>query len=302
MAHSRFRGKSTRRPKTAPRGVKRNADKVKALSRKVRKIERAVKTDTALHTVRVVKSSRLNAPQNQSGLLNQTGNDISEVESALSNLRYYDPSNPTVLQVADFTSGTFSKEILVKAASSSIDIRNNYRIPCECRVYICEPKSDTSLTPTTTFTNGMADQGNPLTTSINAFPTDSEQFNAIWRVKKVVKRTLKGGDQFSVSHNSGSFIYDPSVADSHALNFQSAYKPVVFLVRVQGIISHDDAAVGNQGTNEAAVDVLRRIKYVFQYDAGTSLNDFTYDDTLNTMAAGAVITQFSTTSTTYNES
>ncbi len=252
---------------------------VRALTKRVTKIQRQLNTDMSTHTFRQIITDTVRCVLNQNTVSNFPVHKADTIQTALAGLRYYDPANPATLVTASGATGTFSRQFLFSQCHVSMECKNNYQVPVHVKIYMCEPRSDTSLTPVTTFVNGMADQNNPTITKPNIYPTDSDQLKALWNTKvKTVK--LYPGKSTTFSHNVGAFDFDPSDFDSHQLQFQRSFKGVSFMVRVLGDVCHDGTDELEQALSPAGVDTIQSLKYVIKYDSGTNLNDFTASNTL----------------------
>jgi len=202
---------------------------------------------------------------------------ITIIEDALAELKYYDPSNPGTLLVVDAATGTFSKKYNIQNISSTISVRNNYMSDAMCRVYVCSPREDTSISPTVAYNNGLADVGNPGSTAIMIYPTDSPQFRYLWKIEKSKIYQIKAGRTIKLSHSVGPFTYDPSIADSHALTYQKKYGSFSFLVQLEGTLAHD-SVLTEIGTDAAGLDMKTDTTYKILYDSGIDIVDIKIDD------------------------
>lgn len=214
-----------------------------------------------------------------------------ELESVLAQLRFFDIAAPATLVNASGAVGTYSREYLFKTIYSRLEFMNNYQIPCKVTIYVCCPKEDTSITPTTAFTDGLADQGNPASTSPMVHLTDSIQFTRLWRICKRKSRVLMPGRRLTLSMSVKDIMYDPSLVDSHALIYQPKYRSYQFVVRVEGVIAHDSAVATEQGFAAAGGDFSVHTKYVVRYEAGTDLKYIHINDGADTFTNGALVSE-----------
>lgn len=147
------------------------------------------------------------------------------------------------------------------------DIKNNYQIPCIVTFGVAFPKEDTSITPNAAFTNGLADIGNPDSTSTLLSFKDSPQFRELWSVK-LRSKLLRPGQQIIVKHFQKQFTFDPSLQDSHGMTYQRNVKSAVFLYRCQGVLGHDSTVVTEQGILPSGIDVYISTTYIITYNSG----------------------------------
>lgn len=253
------------------------------LTRQVREIKKALNADQARFVFKsvskdVVTSSAF-AVEHEAH--NMTG--VSEIEGMITQLRYYDPSNPGTLVTANANTGTYSRKIHFKNIHAKLDIKNSYQIPCRIKVYIVTPKSDTNLTPLSYYTAGITDQvitGGDETTPL-LYLTDINNFNSQWKAKLVKDVELMAGKSCTATWNSGSFDYDPSVFDAHTVEYQTKFKSAVWVIRIESPPCHDATTAGQVDYNACSVDVLTYIKAEVLYDAGCNLDDIYISNNLS---------------------
>lgn len=249
-----------------------------SLKKKVRALESKVNQDLATHTYKKAITSR--AVQTSDSVVSYTqlkGMDMTELESHLGALRFYDPGT-NALVTNSIVTGTYSRNLYIQNMYTKMVFRNNYRVPCTIDVYVCIPKKDTSIGPNTAMNNGFTDQNNPDQTSTLLYPSDSDQFKDLWTIAKHKKRILEPGKQFSVTHSCGRFHYDPADYDTHNMTYQKRYGSHVYLIRLQGVLAHDQADTGQQGLAPCGVDYSQERITKIRYDAGKKLNDITLSD------------------------
>lgn len=264
------------------------------LRKEITAIKRTLRSDQARHTYRRRDTSAIKL--SSVGTCVRTAfayTRITELETAMTNLRYYDPSAPTTLATASGASGTYTRQIHFESIYSRLRVRNNYQIPCKVTVYSCVPKTDTSTDPTSFFSAGITDQtvsgltaASPL---INLFDIDMVKDN--WSCAKATSMELLPGREMVCSWAGKAFDYDPSNADTHSLSYQKKYRAHTWVVQVHGIIGHDNTAL-EYATLLAGVDLLCDRKFVITYDAGVNLNDFSADDNSSlSFTNGPVVSQ-----------
>lgn len=251
--------------------------KTKSLKAKVQKLEHKVNADLAKHTFKKSISFTKDCSYSVAATSSTHGYWMGELEGALASLRYYDPGT-NALVTNSGVSGSFSNTIYIASVWTKCIMRNNYKVPVDITCYVVVPKKDTSINPETAYQQGLLDQKGPSNTSTLMYPTDSEQFNDLYTIKKKVHKILEPGKQCSISYSVGGFYYDPADYDAHALNYQKKYGSHLYLFRLQGVMSHDSVVTNEIGLCQSQVDCAVERKTVIQYDAGKKLNDFTLDD------------------------
>lgn len=212
-----------------------------------------------------------------------SGTTIITLEAACGNLRYFDPVSNTLV-VKSASANGYQRDIMARIAKFAT-FRNNCSVPCMLEVYSCVPKQDTGITPVTAYTNGLADQNNPTSTSPLMHPKDSVQLNALWSCKRVIKKTLKPGGTASCRHFSKQFQYNFALVDEHPDEYQKKYGGHFYMVRLCGILGHDNPTTININTMPARVDVKIDTHFTFSYDAGKDLHDFSISDLSEVLTA-----------------
>jgi len=190
----------------------------------------------------------------------------STIDAALANCRFFDPSTPGTLITSNLATPTFTQKIKVYQSGSAI-IKNNYQVPCVVTYAILKPKLPTVHAPTTTWTDGLADAGNPTNTSYMLSMKDSPEFSKVWRGKFKTK-TLLPGRSIYVKHFTKSFDYDPSWADTYTQTWQPRNKSALLFYRVHGVLGHDTSVATEQGIMQAGIDVCLRSTYNIVYNSG----------------------------------
>lgn len=249
------------------------------MQKQVVRISRQLDAADATHINRSCETGNMSTGDNSSLLTDVVAVNITRLETAMSQLRYLDPGTNGVVTL-NRSSGTYGRQILVKSISSSIELRNNFGVPANVRVYVMRPRKDGSLSPKTTVTLGIASQAVGTVSATNPlyFPTDSLQFKSLWSIEKTVDRFLVPGGQFSVSTVRAPFNYNASLSDNHTDVYQHKYGACVFMVRIQGVNAHSTGA-STTGLSKCGVDYIVKNKYTFVYDGGTNLDDHSITST-----------------------
>lgn len=267
---SQFKRTKSRKPKRTYRR------KRTSLVKQVKQIRKELQSDSARHVYKLLASDKVLCAVNQSNYADFPMVTGTLLEAYMANLRYYDPAVPGTLVTASGATGTYQREIHFKNVNANLELRNNYQVPCKVKVYLVKPKSDTNIAPTTYYNNAIADQligGAGSITTNGIYPTDLRPFMAQWSIKCLKDVVLDAGSTIVVSHNTGSFNYDPSLFDSHALDYQTKFKSFGFLVRVEGVIGHDTSVATEQTTLQGGVDSSTTLRAEIIYDAGVILDD-----------------------------
>lgn len=262
-----YKGRSFRKGKPSRTAVQNSRD-VKQISREVRNIQRNLSTNTGYLTIKRRTPFSVECVANSMNQLNIDAHSIPLMEVNLTAVPYFEGG---ALTNVDLTNDLFQRKVHFKSISSSITLRNNRITPCEVRVYIMESKADTSNSPTAYFQTGITDQMDvPSTTHPMLYLSDVEQVKDMWKTVKTVKKTLNGGQQCSVSHTVKNIIYDTSLFDHHALHYQKKYKNFTFVVRIEGVPSHDNDSSGVIGSCDSKLTILQDTVTHIEYDSGSS--------------------------------
>lgn len=240
--------------------------KGKKLSVKVRALEKKLKDETSLIIYKYDDKDTLRATSSSTQYGYKSAVSNATIELALAQARFFDPANPGTLITASLASPTFTQKCLI-SCYSALYIQNNYQVPCVVTYGVAFPRVDTSISPNSALSQGLADCGNPDATSVLINFKDSQEFNRLWRVKLITKR-LKPGQMVKLVHKQKGFTYDPSFIDSHTLTYQRETKSAVFVYRVQGVLGHDTSVATEQGFLGSGVDINVRSVYRVHYNSG----------------------------------
>ena len=252
-----------RRRRRAPM---KKSSKTSTLASRIRKLETR-QTDTlskVIYKYDTKDNLRPDAGEARYGYQNAVGS--AQIELALAQCRYFNPSSPGTLITGSLATPTFAQNILVSASSQMI-IKNNYQVPCIVTYGVAFPREDTSIQPNLARTNGLTDVGNPDSASTLISFNDSPQFRELWRYRGRSKY-LRPGQQIIVKHFQKQFNYDPALQDSQTATYQNKVKSAVYLFRCQGILGHDGVVASEQGMLPAGIDVYVTTTYIITYNSG----------------------------------
>lgn len=228
---------------------------------------------THIHRRRTFYAYKCNA--GQSALYdNDEGGSLARHEAAMANLRYFDPATNTV-GVHPPSGGTYQRDIRFSIFRKATFI-NNYQVPVKLRVYKCHPKDATNISATTAVTNGLTDQGNPTSTSLVVYPTDSKELTQLYKVTSK-NFLLQPGQIATVTDFQKEFSYDFALADTHNEAYQKNMGGFLFMWRIEGIVGHDTTLLEFNNL-DAGVDGQFDTVYRFVYDAGKDLHDVSVYD------------------------
>lgn len=260
----------------------------KKINKQIKELKRLTESDmgTLIYRACVVGAGGVSV--NTSGTATALDVSVSNLETVLAQLRYYNPSVPGTLTTADGAAGTFQKDFLFNKLSMKVLFRNNYQIPCKVRIFVCQPKEDTSISPVTAFTNGLTDIGAPSSGAPNVYLTDSVQFSDLWKIVASKKAVLEPGREVTISHSVKPFHYDPSLVDSHSQSYQNRFASTVIIYRLEGVLSHDSAVSTEHGTSQARLDIRSDVTYEVRYSAGADIKYLVLVNDMDTPTNGFV--------------
>lgn len=272
------------------KGLRGTQNKVENLTKQVRNMKVSLNNDVALHTHRNTFGGSATSVANKQLVQSIGANDIVTMDQALSSLRFFDITTPSTLVTASGVTGTFSRKMLIKNVNFRVRYQNNYQIPLIATFYVCSPKKDTGIAPSTAWDNGMTDQSvgtHTGSTEIFSYPTDSDQFNQLWKIQKTIHKTLQPGQFYEVVHNTGPYSYNPAVTDSHNLRYQKALKSVVVMHKFHGVTSH--SAFPDVGISDAGIDWTAVRTTKVEYEANIALNDYSVTNGLGTYSGTPLV-------------
>lgn len=272
--------------KTKPKRAKK-VSQVAKLAKQVKTLNKRSESDLGVLTFRQRTTGRVIANVNSSSYGDLNILTTTYYESVLAQLRYYDPSAPSTLVNADGATGSFMKDFSFTKNYCKLSVRNNYQVPCRITVYNCNVKEDTSISPYTAYTQGLADVGNPTATSTLVYLSDSPQFKDLWKIVATKKCVMQPGEEIVITHSAKPFQYDPSLVDSHSLINQSKYGCFGYVIRIEGILAHDTSA-DEQGHSAAGVDWSLDRTSIVEYSAGADIEYIYVNDASDSFTNSAV--------------
>lgn len=245
--------------------------KEKSLQKQVKELKRVAESDMGTHIHRRRDTGKIASAACAQVTTSLEMNNSTLIEEALAQLRYYNSSTPGTLVTADGTSGTYQKEFYFKRSYAKIRFRNNYQVPVRIKVMVMTPKGDTSFSPSSCYSNGLADVGNPTNTSLLVYPTDSVQLTDLWKTSSSINKVLMPGRECVVSYSGKPYQYDPSLYDNHNLTYQSRFQSAAALIRIEGVLGHDTTVSTEQNVLQGGVDYERIVSYEIRYSAGADI-------------------------------
>lgn len=276
--------------KSAPAGSRGVGSKPfpKQMKSQIRELRRLAEADMGELIYRFRNTFTVRASVNSIDQSEYFSHTSDTLETILGQLRYYNPSAPTSLVTADGSSGTYQKDFLFTSIYHKIHLRNNYQVPADVTVYKVRLKGDTSIAPLTAFTNGLADVGNPGSSSPLVYLTDSEQFKELYSIESSKSFRLSPGAARTMSQSLKNLLYDPSARDSHTVTYQRAHRNMFFIVRVEGVVGHD-SSIAEYGVLQAGVDILIDRTFKVKYPAGADIKWIVVNDSSDTFTNGGVV-------------
>lgn len=193
-----------------------------------------------------------------------------ELEAVLTQLKFFDPSNPETLIVSNGASGSYSRDYLFKTITQKLTVRNNFISDCRVKVYYCTNREDTDLTPIQAWVAGLPDGSNMTqVTSLLNYPNDHALFRDLWKTKVVLDTTLSPGQTAKMSNTVKDVHYNPAVFDSQIEEYQTDIKSGGYLVVYSGTSCHGSGF--KAGLIPAGLDAIAENTYVVEYQAGVNI-------------------------------
>lgn len=259
---------------------------MKKIKADIKELKQKENSTRGLYTSRVLVANVKGAVEGRSqasgGLVFRYDlNHCTGIEGPMAKFRYYNPSAPSSLVIADFTTGDYSKVANVVRSHVKITMRANYHTDIHVSCWEYRVESDTDIVMPTGWTLALQDMSNETTatagptlnTNSLIFPTDCPLLTDIWIMKLVSKKLLKVGQErtFFLAGPDKPFEYDPALFDNHPLEYQKQYGARGLLFRLHGPISHDSVVANEVTYGRAAVDVIQENVYVYDYEAGAGI-------------------------------
>lgn len=254
----------------------RVARDVKRLQGKLTKLKRLDDATTGTLTYRSGVASRVTSLDNQQSANVYEGCTAANIELALAQTKYFNPSVPGTLTTGSSAAGTYQRNTLIESFSSRLKIRNNYQVPCELVVYLASVRDDTGQSVKEAWTAGVPDGSNLTdTTDLNQYPTDYNLVKDLWHLKKLYGSTLESGKGITVSHTIKDVEYDSATFDTHSLQYQKEFKAFQFLIVMKGCIAHDSTLANEIGVISSLLDIEQVNTVKVKYAAGINIT-YTY--------------------------
>lgn len=229
-------------------------------------VDNAGDTSTVVH--RNISSSQISCEANECSYSFLSFLDHSSIEGALDQAKILDPNAGTLTEVEVDLNTIDGLKVKIINAKAIRTFRNNGQTPCnlECYYLFAKKRMGTAVTPLTILEDGLENAGittNELTDlRFNVY--DSKSFNDFFRIMRVKKYRVNAGDEVEIQLNRRKpFIYDPDIFDDHSASSKQPKIYQAVLVRMSGVVSHDDTTTTNVGTCNATLDYmdLTHIKY-----------------------------------------
>lgn len=255
------RGKSKRMKSSKPRrkSVKAN---VNALRKKVGKLSKRVGKSMSTQLFLQNSTDRVTSSANSAGYYQVDCHTPSIIESLLNSLNYVNTAAPGTKAVYDATALTMPTKFPIQCRCT-IQLRNNTLYPQDIKLYLITPKVHTNNSFATCaasdddkmiISGGSADYTQPA-----FYPSDFPEFTQKWNCKEVCSMRLNPGDEMKHFAQS-KFTYDHEKNDGAGTTYVKQYTKQ-WLIRIIGVIAHDQTTPTNIGYLAASADVIanRRI-------------------------------------------
>lgn len=280
---------------------KRRESELGKLKKRVKKIAKEVKfTPTAKHV----------HYRGQNGIMSSVINQVNfdeiilygpaQIEQALSTLPLNTPATGGAGSEAnqDLTGVTRSTRQPVKLKGSVI-FRNNYMFPVKFVAYEVVPKVDHSDAPQTCAKN-VADHYNGTNIKWYCWPSESAQFNRLWKIVDKHEMVLNPGDEFE-HFFKWSGVYNQEDNDDQAFTYLKKYSKSL-LIRMSGTVCHDSMNTDRVGITDTRIDWMlkRRFELKFFNNAPTRTID-THNDGIVAFDGVAEITSHDVVKNTVND-
>lgn len=280
----------TRRKKAYRKRRKFTKRRGPSIKKKVNRLSAQVNADTGTMSYRSVTTSQITSPVNYQSATNlYTLNTITQIEgSPLTKLYFLDPTNPGTLLNPNISTGTYSRNIKIASSGMKLQLKNNSKGTVHMKAYMCTPKDDTDISPTTDWDNKNADSpsaGNDKTT-VGTSPLDTRSI--AWNYKLMKTKVFKPGDHCNIKQFVGAFNYKPARSDAITEIYQPSNKCFVIMLVVHGGVTHDATSTAAVGIGSATLDAIWTKYWKITYPAGTNLK-YVYDNrTYGSLTAGGI--------------
>lgn len=213
-------------------------------------------------------------------------------QAAIDDLPYIDRGATPALDSLDLTNLGVKADISFRDIYIKLTVRNNNSIASRVDVYLCRAKMDSSFTPITALTTADAKYGiTNADTNVMTFPSDFDIFKTHFKIVKHVKHVLQAGDELIQTYSQKSDKYDPEYVDDVSETYIKG--DLIWLIRIQGILSHDVTTEENVGLSDGQVDLLNTMKMKVRYPSDAPFKKIETNVNLDTLtdaqAAGPVV-------------
>lgn len=240
----------------------------RTLKARVKNLEKKVSNTSSILIYKTDTSETLRPAASQALYGEQSAVSIANIESAITNCRFFDPSNPSTLITGSLGTPTYAQNIRVSVYSRLV-ITNNYQVPCVITCGVAMPRNDTNISVNQSLINGWTDVGGPAQASTLISYKDSPQFLQVWRVvRKLRSKLLKPGESYILKYGQKTFTYDPAFTDSETESYSRKNNSAQFCYRVQGVLGHDTTVSTEQGMAPAGIDIYCENVITVYYNSG----------------------------------
>lgn len=271
------------------RAYNKPKSKIAKLTKNVRSLQKEMKSQRSELIYHYRITDTVLSAINQCNYGDYMTNSTTIYEAVLGQLRFFNPSTPGTLTTGDGSSGTYQREYHFKTVYACLTAYNNYQVPAKVTIYVVFAKIDNTILPSVAVSNGLVDVGNPTFQSPMIHPTDSEQFNDLYKIVKRTTKMVMPGQSLTLSHSVGDVYYSPATVDSQTASYQTNYKAWGFLVRAEGTYGHDTVTASQVAQLSSGIDINLHKKFVVQYDAGTDLKFIYLNDASPAFTTGGAV-------------
>lgn len=283
----RYSGKSKKKSYGKKKG------KVAKLERRVNKLSKEVNDTTTTLKYRTRDTGSILVAGDNVTHNSASGFNYTILADAMQKLQYFNAATGEWGTLA-ITTGTGIRNYRVQYASSQLDFKNNYQVPCKVSVYLATPIQDNSVDLIAQYNNNVSDNViNTLSPVANSNPliyiSDSEVMAGMWNIKKFKSFNLEPGQCGSCYHIVKDINFDKI---TFTQTYQRKYKSFEWIIRVEGgraNLSHDTADATKVGTGRCGIDFQQNLKLAIDYDGGAQANRIYVGFTKSITDANAVV-------------
>lgn len=266
-----------------------NRRQINRLKKRVSRIQKEVRNaavGTGTHVFRLISPGYVTLTVNQH-TYGELVRRYQDLEAAMTAVRFYD-ANSNAIVTKDITGNAFSQDLNITGVYEKVTFRNNFNMPIHLKIWRVKAKVDSDISPKTAMTNGLTDIGNPDTdVRGGVYPTDSPQFNSLWKIHYTRQITLPPGRQKTFTSGERSFKYNPSLEDNHTTDYQVGHHASGWLYQIFGPVAHDFTTTTNTGFGDGRLDLNFYRVITFKYEAGAHIKTIELDTSnIDTLGAG----------------